>query len=222
MALGEGTVLAHYRIISRLGFGAMGEVYLAQDLNLRRTVAIKILKLNPSSNPHGHRRFVQEARTASALKHPNIAHIYEISEADDLSFIAMEYIEGVTLRERSRLSLNEVLDIAEQVASALVAAHAAGVVHRDLKPENIMISRDGYVKVLDFGLAKTLAREPLDGDPEGSTAPTVFTDPGSVVGTVTYMSPEQARGLHVDQRSDIWSLGVVIYELITRHRPFEA
>jgi serine/threonine protein kinase len=222
MALAEGTVLAHYRIISRLGSGAMGEVYLAQDLNLRRTVALKILTTDSSSSSQAHRRFVQEARTASALKHPNIAHIYEISEENDISFIAMEYIEGVTLRQRGPLSLNEALDVAEQVASALVAAHTAGVVHRDLKPENIMLSRDGYVKVLDFGLAKTVSRESVTGNPEGSTASTFFTDPGSVVGTITYMSPEQARGQHVDQRSDIWSLGVVIYEMISGHRPFEA
>jgi serine/threonine protein kinase/sugar lactone lactonase YvrE len=222
MVVPAGTVLGHYKIISRLGFGAMGEVYLAQDLNLRRSVALKILTLDPATSPLGQRRFIQEARTASALKHPNIAHIYEIAEADDLSFIAMEYIEGVTLREHGNVTLNEALDIAEQVASALVAAHAVGVVHRDLKPENIMLSRDGYVKVLDFGLAKTVTRgQQFKSNPEGSTASTVFTDPGSVVGTVTYMSPEQARGLNVDQRSDIWSLGVIMYEMIAARTPFQ-
>src|SRR5437588_1974034 len=221
MVIPAGTVLGHYKIISQLGFGAMGQVYLAQDLNLRRSVALKILTLDPATSPQGQRRFIQEARTASALKHPNIAHIYEISEADELSFIAMEYIEGVTLREHGNVALSEALDIAEQVASALVAAHAMGVVHRDLKPENIMLSHDGYVKVLDFGLAKTVTRDQMKSNPEGSTASTVFTDPGSVVGTVTYMAPEQARGLNVDQRSDIWSLGVVMYEMIAARTPFQ-
>jgi serine/threonine protein kinase len=222
MPLEAGTVLGRYKILSPLGFGAMGEVYLAQDLKMRRSVALKILSLNPAASPHGQRRFLHEARTASALKHPNIAHIYEIDDADGKSFITMEYIEGVTLRQRRHVTLNEALDIAEQIASALVAAHSLGIVHRDLKPENIMLSRDGYVKVLDFGLAKSIVRDQrAESNPESSTASTVFTDPGSIVGTVTYMSPEQARGLDVDPRSDIWSLGVIMYEMIAGRTPFD-
>src|ERR1043166_8384563 len=145
MALSEGAVLAHYKIISRLGIGAMGEVYLAQDLNLRRSVALKILTARADTTPQAQRRFIHEARTASALNHPNIAHIYEIADVDDVSFIAMEYVEGYTLREQGHRNLTETLDIAEQVASALVAAHALGVVYRDLKPENIMIDRKSVV-----------------------------------------------------------------------------
>jgi len=201
----------------------MGEVYLAQDTKLPRTVALKILSAACARNPRDLRRFVQEARTASGLKHPNIAHIYEIGESENTSFIAMEYVEGVTLRKHRLFNLSEVLDIASQVASALGTAHASGIVHRDVKPENVMLSHDGYVKVLDFGLAKQI-HGGLDeeSDLEASTAPTVFTDPGSVVGTVVYMSPEQARGMPIDHRTDLWSLGVLMYEMITGRPPFEA
>ena len=221
MAIEIGTILGHYKILSQLGSGGMGDVYLAHDLRLRREVALKILRDDTSQRPHGLRRFIQEARTASLLKHPNIAHIYEIEEAD--KFIAMEYVDGVTLREHGNVGLIAALDIAIQVAGALVAAHGMGIVHRDLKPENIMVSREGYIKVLDFGLAKTITdNQPGKDDPDGATVSTALTDPGSVLGTVTYMSPEQTRGFEVDRRTDIWSLGVIMYEMITGRAPFES
>jgi len=221
MTIPAGTQFGHYEIVSLLGKGGMGEVYLARDTKLPRLVALKILSAGAAQNQRDVRRFVQEARTASALRHPNIAHIYDIGESQGVSFIAMEYVDGVTLRKRKAMKLSEVLKVSRDVASALAAAHAAGVVHRDIKPENIMLSREGYVKVLDFGLAKHIATT-ADSDSMAATAPLVFTDPGSVVGTVFYMSPEQARGLEVDARSDLWSLGAVMYELITGRAPFEA
>lgn len=221
MAIEIGTQLGHYKILSQLGSGGMGDVYLAQDLSLRRSVALKVLKDDTSQRHHGLRRFIQEARTASLLKHPNIAHIYEIGEGD--KFIAMEYVDGVTLRQHGHVGIIEALDIAIQVAGALVAAHGMGIVHRDLKPENIMVSREGYIKVLDFGLAKNITEAHSgQANPEGPTVSTVLTDPGSILGTVTYMSPEQARGLEVDHRTDIWSLGVIMYEMIAGRTPFES
>jgi Tol biopolymer transport system component/predicted Ser/Thr protein kinase len=221
MTILPGMQFGHYEIVSLLGSGGMGEVFLARDKKLPRDVALKILAGGAGQNQRDVRRFVQEARTASALRHPNIAHIYDIGESQGTSFIAMEYVDGLTLRQRKGMKLSEVLEISRDVASALMAAHAAGVVHRDIKPENIMLSHEGYVKVLDFGLAKYIGT-PAESDPNAATAPLVFTDPGSVVGTVYYMSPEQARGLEVDARSDLWSLGAVMYELITGQRPFEA
>jgi serine/threonine protein kinase/sugar lactone lactonase YvrE len=199
----------------------MGEVYLARDTKLPRLVALKVLSSRAAQNQRDVRRFIQEARTASALRHPNIAHIYDIGESQGISFIAMEYVDGVTLRKRKGMKLSEALRVSRDVASALTAAHAAGIVHRDIKPENIMLSSEGYVKVLDFGLAKHVALT-ADSDSEAATAPLAFTDPGTVVGTVFYMSPEQARGFEVDARSDLWSLGAVMYELITGRAPFEA
>lgn len=229
-----GTKLGRYEIHSKIGEGGMGEVYLAQDPQLRRQVALKVLPQEVVANQDRMRRFEQEARAASSLNHPNIITIYEIGEVDNRHFIATEFIEGETLRQRllattvaggainrgvSRLQLSEVLNIAEQIASALVAAHAAGIVHRDIKPENIMLRRDGILKVLDFGLAKlTEARE---AGPEEPTRPFVKTGEGIVVGTVAYMSPEQARGLPVDARTDLWSLGVVLYEMIAGAPPFK-
>lgn len=203
----------------------MGEVYLAQDTNLDRKVALKVLPTDVSSNRERMRRFVQEAKAASALNHPNIITIHEIGEADSRNFIATEFIDGETLRQRMKhghLRINDVLEIATQAAGALAAAHAAGIIHRDIKPENIMIRRDGYVKVLDFGLAKLT--DPVDSilDPEAPTKALVDTDAGIVLGTATYMAPEQARGQTVDGRTDIWSLGAVIYEMAAGHPPFEA
>src|SRR5947209_9443822 len=223
MTITPGTKLGRYEIRSALGAGGMGEVYLAQDTRLERTVALKILPAEVAKDQGRMRRFVQEARAASALKHPNVAHIYEIEDVDGHHFIAMEFIEGETLRQhiaRSQLALPEALDISVQVAAALAAAHAAGIIHRDIKPENIMVRRDGYVKVLDFGLAK-LTEHPTTADAEAPTKALVNTDPGAVMGTVGYMSPEQARGQIVDARTDIWSLGVVLYEMVAGRAPFE-
>nr|MBA3357727.1 protein kinase [Pyrinomonadaceae bacterium] len=200
------------------------EVYLAQDTQLRRPVALKLLPSDLIPHKDQLLRFEQEAYAASALNHPNILTIYEIGQADDLRFIATEFIDGVTLRQRitsKQMELTEALDTAVQVASALAAAHQAGIVHRDIKPENIMVRHDGYVKVLDFGLAKLTEFQRLISDPEAETVRVVKTEPGLVVGTVSYMSPEQARGLEVDERTDIWGLGVVIYEIVAGKAPFD-
>jgi eukaryotic-like serine/threonine-protein kinase len=213
--------VAHYRILEKLGAGGMGVVYLAEDMKLGRKVAIKILSHEYTTNKDRLHRFEQEASAASNLNHPNILTIHEVGDDEGRHYIATEYIDGVTLRRKlaaSQLETHEVLDIAVQVACALEEAHAAGIVHRDVKPDNIMIRRNGYVKVLDFGLAKlteTVDRTPLDG--EAATRVLVQTDAGVVMGTSHYMSPEQARGKPVDARSDIWSLGVVIYEMVNRY-----
>ena len=219
--LRSGQTIASYEIISFISRGGMGEVYLAQDRRLSRKVALKLLPASFTKDVDRLRRFEQEARSASALNHPNIITIYEIQEIGSTHLIATEFIEGETLRQRlmhSRLSLNEALQIAIQVADALAAAHKAGIVHRDIKPENVMLRPDGYVKVLDFGLAK-LADQPS----VHAEAPTVQvrTGAGVVMGTAGYMSPEQARGLPVDARSDIFSLGSVIYEMLASRKPFE-
>jgi serine/threonine-protein kinase len=201
----------------------MGEVYLAQDTKLDRRVALKILPGDVAGDRNRMSRFVQEAKAASGLNHPNIITIYEIEQIDSVNFIATEFIDGETLRERMRktspMRLGEVLDLGAQIASALSAAHAAGIVHRDIKPENLMLRGDGIVKVLDFGLAKLTERVPPES--VDTEAPTSFkTEPGTVVGTATYMSPEQARGLDIDGRTDIFSLGVVLYELAAGCLPF--
>ena len=217
--------ISHYHIIKKLGAGGMGEVYLAQDATLERTVALKVLPTELAFDPHRMQRFKQEARAASALNHPNVASIYEIGEENGMHFIAMEFVDGSTLRQQmknARLRISEVIDIAIQIADALSAAHEAGVVHRDIKPENIMVrGRDGYVKVLDFGLAKLIERQATTVDEEAVTKTLFQTEAGLVVGTVSYMSPEQARGIEVDARTDIWSFGVLLYEMIAARRPFE-
>lgn len=203
----------------------MGEVYLAQDLNLDRKVALKVLPEDVASNRQRMQRFVQEAKSASALNHPNIITIHEIGTEPGAHFMATEFIDGENLRHhlrRAPLTLIEAIDIAIQVASALSSAHAAGIIHRDIKPENIMLRRDGIVKVLDFGLAKLTERwRAAEVDRDAATQALVNTEPGMVVGTTAYLSPEQARALEVDTRTDIWSLGVVLYEMITRRAPFK-
>ena len=209
--------------MAKIGAGGMGEVYRAQDTELGRSVALKFLPGDVAAHQSRVKRFIQEAKAASALNHPNILTVYEIGRTDDATYIATEFVDGITLRQQMRLGLKltEVLDIAIQIASALVAAHAAGIVHRDIKPENIMVRKDGIVKVLDFGLAKLTDRyDSLTGS-EATTVALVNTEPGAVLGTVAYMSPEQAAGREVDARSDIWSLGVVLYEMITSRAPFE-
>jgi serine/threonine-protein kinase len=223
--LSLGQTIGHYQILSRLGSGGMGEVFLALDTKLDRKVALKVLPDNVASQKDRMRRFIQEAKTASALNHPNIVTIHEIDQADSIHLIATEYIDGVTLRQRIReapMKLHEVLDVAIQVARALSAAHSAGIIHRDIKPENIMIRRDAIVKVLDFGLAKLTERALTDSvDAEAPTQAVVRTEPGVVMGTAIYMSPEQARGVQVDARTDIFSLGVLIYEMVTGRLPFD-
>jgi eukaryotic-like serine/threonine-protein kinase len=201
----------------------MGEVYLAYDTELDRPVAIKFLSSEVATDHRRMQRFIQEAKAVSALNHPNILTIYEIVQTGPMRFFVAEFVDGVTLREqlaRRTAKLSEVLEIAIQITRALVAAHAAGIVHRDIKPENIMIRSDGYVKVLDFGLAKLIERHSTSIDTEAPTRALVNTDPGAVMGTVNYMSPEQAGGKPLDARTDIWSLGVVLYEMLTGTLPF--
>ncbi len=218
-----GCVIGPYKIIERLGAGGMGEVHLAADARLERVVALKILPAYFASDDTRLRRFQREARAASALNHPNIITIHGVGESDGVYFIATEFIDGQTIRElvrNQKLSLVEVLHIASQVASGLSAAHAAGIVHRDIKPENIMRRSDGLVKILDFGIAKLMEPERPDHSTETQPIIRTHTEAGLVMGTVNYMSPEQARALPVDERSDIWSLGVVLYEMLTQCLPF--
>jgi serine/threonine-protein kinase len=236
-----GTIINQYKIISAIGKGGMGEVYKAEDARLHRKVALKILPAEFSSNKDRMRRFEQEATSAAALNHPNIAHIYEIGESDGTNFIAMEFIDGVTLREkihRDKAPLLKLLKYLTQVAEGLTKAHSAGIVHRDLKPDNIMITRDDYAKILDFGLAKLVETSgPGPGQSEGGEAPTAVMQqpgspagqpgwgghhsvPGMIMGTVGYMSPEQAQAKPVDQRSDIFSFGCLLYEAATGRKPF--
>jgi serine/threonine protein kinase/Tfp pilus assembly protein PilF len=216
-----GEMVAHYKIQAALGSGGMGEVYLAEDTRLNRKVALKLLPPHFTVNPDRVRRFEREARAASALNHPNIVTIYEIGQSDSAHFIATEFVDGKTLRQlinEKPLTLNETLNVSMQVADALNGAHVAGIVHRDIKPENIMIREDGYVKILDFGLAKLTEQQTTEADLETPTL--LQTNPGMVMGTVHYMSPEQARGKNVGVGTDIWSLGIVMYELLAGHVPF--
>lgn len=222
----SGTNLGRYEIIRRLGVGGMGEVYLARDVQLQRDVGIKVLAQVHTANPTWLQRFFREAKVASAVNHPNILTVYEIGQWEQIHFIVTEYIEGITLRERmtSRsMPLSEILETAIQTANALTAAHSAGIVHRDLKPENIMIRGDGLIKVLDFGLARHL--DPSEDSQRTSLlshgrSGNRISVPGSIMGTIHYMSPEQARGLHVDTRSDIFSFGVLLYEMLNGQHPF--
>jgi serine/threonine-protein kinase len=223
MTIDTGTRLGPYEIIAPLGAGGMGEVYLAEDIRLKRKVAVKLLPAELTANRDRLRRFEQEAQAASALNHPNIITIHEIGQVDGLNFIVTEFIAGETLRRRmatERMNRPVVLDVATQVAGALAAAHAAGIVHRDLKPENIMVRPDGLIKVLDFGLAKLTEPPTANVDTEAPTVARVDTMMGTVMGTAQYMSPEQARGLKVDARTDIFSLGVVLYEMLAGRAPF--
>jgi eukaryotic-like serine/threonine-protein kinase len=221
--IGPGSRLEGYEIVTPLGSGGMGEIWLARDLALERTVALKVLRENLTQDATRVMRFRQEARAASALNHPNVCTIHALGDTGDgRQFIAMERIDGETLRQRmtgSHIPLREALDIAVQVTTALTTAHAAGVVHRDLKPENVMVRRDGLVKVVDFGLAKLA---PVRVGPADATLTELNTDAGAVLGTVMYMSPEQARGQEVDARTDIWSVGVMLHEMITGRHPFAA
>src|SRR5213594_10431 len=218
-----GKLVGHYRIESLIGVGGMGEVYLARDERLGRKAALKLLPDSLTTDETQLSRFKNEARSASALNHPNILTVYEIGAERNRQFIATEFIEGITLRAsiaRGKINPHAALEIAVQVASALAAAHEAGVVHRDIKPENIMLRPDGYVKVLDFGIAKLTEQRLASHDHTVETTAPLQTRPGLVLGTAHYMSPEQARGAPVDKGTDIWSLGVVLYEMITGHAPF--
>ena len=217
-----GQTIHHYKISAALGTGGVGEVYLAEDTRLHRSVALKLLAVDLTRDGVHLRRFEREARAIAALSHPNVCVIHDVIEtADGRQCIVMEYVEGVTLRTHlagRTMKVAEALDVAIQVASALSAAHAAGIVHRDIKPENIMLRSDGYAKVLDFGLAKLTGPRVDDGAATHQTE--VSTAAGALMGTVRYMSPEQTRGLPVDGRTDIWSLGVVLYEMVSGRPPF--
>lgn len=225
MTITAGTTLGHYEIRSMIGKGGMGEVYRAEDMELERCVAIKILSSSVVNDRERLQRFVQEAKAASALNHPNILTIHEISEFDHVRFIVMEYIDGETLRkhmDKNRMNLQEILDVSIQVASALSAAHEAGIVHRDIKPQNIMVRHDQHVKVVDFGLAKLMEPQALVIDTEAPTRSYIDNNgKGGVMGTPYYMSPEQACGRKIDARTDLWSLGVIIYEMVAGHIPFD-
>src|SRR5437660_7489486 len=224
-----GIKLGRYEIRAKIGEGGMGEVYLAQDTKLDRKVALKILPAELASNRDRMERFIREAKAAAALSHPNIAQIFEIGEDTGTHFIAMEFIDGQTLREkihRDRTELRKLLRFLQHAAEGLAKAHAAGIVHRDLKPDNLMITRDGHAKILDFGLAKLIERPPMSGGDSSEVATAVMpqhSTPGAIMGTVGYMSPEQAQGKTnaIDQRSDIFSFGCILFEAATGKKPFE-
>jgi serine/threonine-protein kinase len=228
MTLAPQTQLGRYEIRSLIGAGGMGEVYLAQDTSLNRKVALKVLPADVASNQDRMRRFKQEATSAASLNHPNIAHIYEIGQSGDLNFIAMEYVDGTTLRDqihKQHEDLSKLLRTLQHVAEGLAKAHDAGIVHRDLKPDNIMITSDGHAKVLDFGLAKLIEPQTTTSSVSSSEDPTILqshSTPGLILGTMGYMSPEQAQGKtkEIDHRSDIFSFGCILFETITGQRPF--
>ncbi|MCJ7755288.1 MAG: protein kinase [Thermoanaerobaculales bacterium] len=225
-----GKMLAHYRVLEHIGGGAMGEIYLAQDTRLERKVALKVLPSASVSNKEKLQRFRTEARAAAAMNHPNIVTIHGVEETDGIHFLAMELVEGRTLREvipRGGLPFDEFLRLAAQLTEAVATAHAAGITHRDLKPDNVMITQTGRVKVLDFGLAK-LMDEGRPTDFEGATladaplpADDRLTSDGMLIGTIPYMSPEHVKGHHIDRRSDLFSLGIILYEMLTGERPFK-
>ena len=219
-----GRTIGHYKISESIGTGGMGEVYLATDITAGRKAALKLLPLRFTGDAERLKRFQQEAHAVVGLNHPNILTVYEIGEDHSTHYIASELIEGETLRQRlmrGQIQLSEAVDVAIQVANALVAAHETGIVHRDIKPENIMLRPDGYVKVLDFGIAKLAEQQVPLTTPRDEALSLVETNLGSILGTVRYMSPEQAcRRGGIDKRTDIWSLGVVLYEMVTGHAPF--
>src|SRR5215468_1220583 len=222
--LSAGELLDHYRILRPIGAGGMGQVYLAQDTRLGRKVALKLLSARFTRDQDRVYRFRREARAASALNHPNILTIYDIGKIGETHFIATEFIDGQTIRQQmasGRMELPAALDVAVQVAWALAAAHAAGIIHRDIKPENIMLRPDGYIKILDFGIAKLTVTLAAMIDCAAPTISRSETRAGVVIGSPHYMSPEQARGLKVDGRTDLFSLGVVLYEMVTGRAPFE-
>src|SRR5438552_9289030 len=215
--------IRHYKMSKRIGSGGMGQVYLATDVTAGRQAALKLLPMRFTGDAERLKRFQQEARAVVALNHPNILTVYEIGEDHSTHYIASELIEGETLRQRlmgGRIEVSEAVDVAIQVASALAAAHEAGIVHRDINPGNIMLRPDGYVKVLDFGIAKLAEQEAPAMMPKDEALLPATTNLGSILGTVPYMSPEQARGAQVDKGTDIWSLGVVLCEMVTGHTPF--
>src|SRR6266496_2407025 len=224
LTLSSGTRFGRYEILSPLGAGGMGEVYRARDTRLGRDLAIKILSSKLSPGKQDFERFEREACSASALNHPNIVTIFELGQVDTTYYIAMELVEGELLRDMltgGPIPLQKAIPIAAQTADGLAKAHEAGVVHRDLKPENLMVSKDGFVKILDFGLAKLVEPRPSEGS-ELPTAIASATEPGTVMGTVGYMSPEQASGQPLDFRSDQFSLGTILYEMATGKRAFQA
>jgi serine/threonine protein kinase len=217
-----GKTLGRYRILEMIGRGGMGEVFLAEDASLRRRVALKFLPPEMQQDAEARKRFIREARSAAALDHPYICHINEVAESDGRDFIVMEYVEGQALRAKigqGPLPLPDTLQVGIEVAEALEAAHGKGIVHRDIKPENIMLTRTGHAKVMDFGLAKQMGR-PEEAEIGGPTM-TLLTSEGTTVGTLAYMSPEQLRGQDADTRSDIWALGVTLYEMASGSRPFQ-